>query len=48
MIGTKLGGEKSYPMPKITEWQLTPVFLLGKFHGQRRLMGYNPWGRETA
>ena len=48
MIGTKLGGEKSYPMPKITEWQLTPVFLLGKFHGQRRLMGYNPWGRKRA
>ena len=26
------------------EWQLTPVFLLGKFHGQRRLVSYSPWG----
>ena len=24
--------------------QPTPVFLPGKFHGQRRLVGYNPWG----
>ena len=26
------------------EWQPTPVFLPGKFHGQRNLEGYNPWG----
>ena len=25
------------------EWQLTPVFLLGKFHRQRSLEGYSPW-----
>ena len=24
--------------------QLTPVFLPGKFHGQRSLAGYSPWG----
>ena len=24
-------------------WQLTAVFLPGKFHGQRSLMGYSPW-----
>ena len=23
-------------------WQPTPVFLSGKFHGQRRLAGYSP------
>ena len=23
-------------------WQSTPVFLPGKFHGQRRLAGYGP------
>ena len=23
---------------------LTPVFLPGKFHGQRSLVGYSPWG----
>ena len=25
-------------------WQPTPVFLPGKFHGQRSLAGYSPWG----
>ena len=23
-----------------------PVFLLGKFHGQRSMAGYSPWGRK--
>ena len=27
-------------------WQPTPVFLPGKSHGQRRLLGYSPWGCE--
>ena len=26
------------------KWQPTPVFLLGKSHGQRSLAGYSPWG----
>ena len=26
------------------KWQLTPVLLPGKFHGQRSLVGYSPWG----
>ena len=26
------------------EWQPTPVFLPGKPHGQRSLVGYSPWG----
>ena len=26
------------------EWISTPVFLSGEFHGQRRLVGYSPWG----
>ena len=25
------------------KWQLTPLFLPGKFHGQRNLGGYSPW-----
>ena len=25
------------------KWQPSPVFLLGKSHGQRSLMGYSPW-----
>ena len=28
------------------EWQPTPVFLPGKFHGQWSLAGYSPWGRK--
>ena len=27
------------------KWQPTPVFLPGKFHGQRSLVGCSPWGR---
>ena len=26
------------------EWQPTPVFLPGEFHGQRSLVGYRSWG----
>ena len=28
------------------KWQSTPVFLPGKFHGQRNLAGYSPWGHK--
>jgi len=27
-------------------WQTTPVFLPGESHGERSLMGYNPWGHK--
>ena len=30
-------------MPWIRKWQTTPVFLPGKSHGQRSLVGYSPW-----
>ena len=30
------------------EWQLTPVFLPGEFHGQRSLVGYSPWGHKES
>ena len=30
------------------KWQPTSVFLPGKFHGQRSLVGYSPWGRKKA
>ena len=26
----------------------TPVFLSGKSHGQRSLVGYRPWGRKDS
>ena len=31
-------------IPGRKAWQLTPVFLLGEFHGQRSLVSYSPWG----
>jgi len=30
------------------EWQPTPVFLSGEFHGQRSLVGNSPWGRKES
>ena len=30
------------------KWQHTPVFLPGKFHGQRTLVGYSPWGHKES
>ena len=32
--------------PLEKEWQPTPVFLPGEFHGQRSLAGYSPWGHR--
>ena len=32
--------------PLKREWQPTPVFLLGKFHGQGDLVGYRPAGHK--
>ena len=29
------------------KWQPTPVFLLGKSHGHRNLLGYSPWGHRV-
>ena len=29
------------------KWLSTPVFLPGKFHGQRNLVGYSPWDRRV-
>ena len=30
------------------KWQPTPVFLPGKFHGQRSLAGYSPWSHKES
>ena len=30
------------------KWQHTPIFLPGKFHRQRSLLDYSPWGRKRA
>ena len=34
--------------PRIRKWQPTPVFLPGKSHGPRSLVGYRPWGRKES
>ena len=31
-------------IPWKRRWHPTPVFLPGKSHGQRSLVGYSPWG----
>ena len=35
-------------IPWRREWQPTPVFLPGKSHGQRILVGYSPWGHKES
>ena len=30
------------------QWQPAPAFPPGKFHGQRSLVGYSPWGRKGS
>ena len=35
-------------IPWRREWLPTPVFLPGEFHGQRRLVGYSPWGSQRV
>ena len=36
--------KETWEIPWRREWQSTPAFLLGKFHGQRSLAGYILWG----
>ena len=35
-------------IPRRKELLPTPIFLPGEFHGQRRLVGYNPCGRKES
>ena len=37
-----------WKIPWSKKWQSTPAFLPGKFHGQRSLIGYNPWGCKES
>ena len=34
-------------IPWSRKWQCNPVFLPGKSHGQRSLVGYSPWGHKS-
>ena len=33
-------------IPWKRKWQPSPVFLPEKSHGQRKLVGYRPWGHR--
>ena len=35
-------------IPWSRKWQPTPVFLPGKFHGQRSLVDCSPWGHKES
>ena len=35
-------------IPWRRKWQLPPVFLPGKLHGQKTLVGYSPWGHKES
>ena len=35
-------------IPWRRKWQCSPVLLPGKFHGQRSLVSYNPWGPKES
>ena len=35
-------------IPWRRKWQSAPVFLPGKFHRLRRLVGYSPWGLKES
>ena len=35
-------------IPLSRKWQPTPVFLPGKSHAQRSLVGYSPWNRKKS
>ena len=35
-------------IPWRRKWQTTPVFLPGKSHGQRSLVGYSPWDDKES
>ena len=45
--GTYLNIVKAIYKPTGRQWHPTPVFLPGKSHGQRSLVGCSPWGEKS-
>ena len=41
-------GIDPWKIPWRRKWKPTPVFLLGKSHGQGSLEGYSPWGCKES
>ena len=49
MQGTQVQSQgRVEKIPWRREWQPTPVFLPGEFHGQRSLASYSPWGHKES
>ena len=48
MSPTPVPGKGRQLLTTLIRWQPTPVLLPGKFHGQRSLVGYSPWGRKES
>ena len=58
LCGLTMSGPSSHDSPRLCsysvfnhwrrKWQPTPVFMPGKFLGQRNLEGYNPWGCKQS
>ena len=46
--GKEIQKEGIYAYTGRRKWQPTPVFLPVKFHGQRSLVGYSPWGHKES
>ena len=42
------GSILGWKAPWRRKWQSTPVFLPGKFHGQRSLRDCSPWGHKES
>ena len=42
------GSSLAWEDPWRRKWQPTPVFLSGKFHAQRSLVGYSPYGCKES
>ena len=46
---TDIGSIPGWGMiPWRRKWQPIPVFLPGKFYGQRSLVGCSPWGHKVS
>ena len=45
---TQLSDFTFFILWKRRKWQPTPVFLPGKSHGWRSLVGYSPWGHKGS
>ena len=41
-------GSLDWEDPWRREWLPTPISLPGKFHGQRSLVEYSPWGLKES